>query len=334
MAGINTAEGDGADEGVIHDFESKHGEGLFILGKTNGFFFGFEIDALDRFTIERRRQIVDNRIKQRLNAFVFEGRATQNRIEGTGHNSLTDQTLQHVFRRLFAVEIVGHGRIIELNSGLDQLQTVFFGLLKQVSRNFFITEAGAEIFIIPHNGFHANEIDNPFEEIFRTNRQLDADRLASNAINDFSHAVEEVSAGLVHLVDEHDTRNIVFVSLTPHGFGLWLNALVTVENADSTVEHSQRTLDFNGEVNVAGGVDDVQTLAVPEGGGRSGGNRDATLLLLLHPIHGGSTFVHFADFMRLAAVVKDPFSGRRFPCIDVGHDAEITIVLNCVNAGH
>ena len=37
-----------------------------------------------------------------------------------------------------------------------------------------------------------------------------------------------------------------------------------VEHAYRAVEHAQRTLDFDREVDVAGGVDDVQALAVPE----------------------------------------------------------------------
>src|SRR3979490_705870 len=65
----------------------------------------------------------------------------------------------------------------------------------------------------------------------------------------------------------------VLVALTPDGFGLRLNALVGIEHAHRAVKHAQRTLDFNGEVDVAGGVDDVETLAVPERGSRGGRDR-------------------------------------------------------------
>jgi hypothetical protein len=85
---------------------------------------------------------------------------------------------------------------------------------------------------------------------------------------------------------------------------------------------------------VAGGVDDVQALVVPERGGRGRRNGDAAFLLLLHPIHRRGTFVHFADFMALAGVIEDPFRSRSLPGINVGHDAEITVVLDGMNAGH
>lgn len=103
-------------------------------------------------------------------------------------------------------------------------------------------------------------------------------------------AAEKVSAGLVHLVDEDDARNLVAVSLTPHGFGLRFNASVAVQQNDSAIKNGQRTFNFDGEVNVARGVDDVETelvfrsmrqtrinCALPESGGRSR-DRDPALL--------------------------------------------------------
>src|SRR5271169_6060945 len=85
---------------------------------------------------------------------------------------------------------------------------------------------------------------------------------------------------------------------------------------------------------MAGRVDDVEALVMPESGGRGRRDGDAALLLLLHPVHGRSAVVHFADLMRLAGIIEDALSGRRFPGINVGHDAEIPIVIDCVAARH
>ena len=141
-------------------------------------------------------------------------------------------------------------------------------------------------------------------------------------------ALEEVGAGLVHLVGEDDARNLVLVALAPDGLGLRLDALVAIEHAYGAVEHAQRTLDFDGEVDVAGGVDDVETLAVPERGGRSRRDRDATLLLLLHPVHRRGTFVHFADLVALAGVIEDALGGRGLAGVDMRHDTEVAVVLD------
>ena len=153
-------------------------------------------------------------------------------------------------------------------------------------------------------------------------------------LSEYKNATGDESVMPVHLVGEDDARNAVLVALAPDGFGLRLDALVGIEHAHGAVEHAQRTLDFDGEVDVAGGVDDVETLAFPERGGRSRRNRDAALLLLLHPVHRRGTFVHFADFVALAGVIEDAFGGRGLAGIDMRHDTEVAVVLYGMNAGH
>ena len=63
------------------------------------------------------------------------------------------------------------------------------------------------------------------------------------------------------------------------------------------------------------------------GGGRRG-NRDAALLLLLHPVHGRAALVDLANFIRLARVVEDAFRGGRLARVDVRHDADVAVVVH------
>ena len=106
-----------------------------------------------------------------------------------------------------------------------------------------------------------------------------------------------------------------------------------VEHAYGAVEHAQRTLDFDGEVDVAGGVDDVEALARSRSGRRGRRDGDAALLLLLHPVHGRGAVVHFADLVALAGVIEDALGRRRLAGIDVRHDAEVAVVLDGVMRG-
>src|ERR1700752_1003407 len=126
---------------------------------------------------------------------------------------------------------------------------------------------------------------------------------------------------------------MIFVTLAADRLGLRLDALVRIEHAYRTVEHAQRTLHLDGEVDVAGGVDDVQTLAVPERGGGGGSDGDATLLLLLHPVHRRGTFVHFADLVALAGIIKDALGGRGLAGVDMRHDTEVAVILDGMLAG-
>ena len=82
-------------------------------------------------------------------------------------------------------------------------------------------------------------------------------RLGVEAVLDHVDGAEEVGADAVHLVDEADAGDAVLVGLAPDRLGLRLDAGHGVEHGDGAVEHAQRALDLDGEVDVAGRVDDV-----------------------------------------------------------------------------
>src|SRR3984957_19467941 len=334
LAGIDAAEGDCADEGVVHDLEAEHREGLVIVRHAEDFVARIDIVALDATAIHGGRQIVDDRVEQGLYALVLEGRTAKDRHERNLLHRLTDAAFQGLNVRLLPIEIGAHDIVIHLDRSFDQDMTVLVGLCLEVGRNLFVVVFGAKPLVLPDDRLHAQKVDDALEVRLGTDRKLDTDRTAADLGVDLFDATGKVSADLVHLIDEHDARHVVFVGLTPDGLRLRLNALVAVEHAYSAVEHAQATLDFDGEVDVAGRVDDVEAFVLPEGRGRGRRDGDAALLLLLHPVHGRSAVVHFADLMRLAGIIEDALSGRRLPSIDVGHDAEVTIVLDSVAARH
>src|SRR5690606_38110746 len=63
-------------------------------------------------------------------------------------------------------------------------------------------------------------------------------------------------------------------------------------------------------------------------------DRDTTLLLLLHPVHGRRTIVGFADLVVLAGVEQNALGHRRLAGVDVSHDTEIAVVFDFIFAGH
>src|SRR3546814_7233214 len=96
------------------------------------------------------------------------------------------------------------------------------------------------------------------------------------------------------LVDEAHAGHAVLVRLTPHRFRLRLHAGDAVETGDRAVQHAQRTLHLDGQIDVAGRVDDVDAVIVPEARRSGRRDRDAPLLLLLHPVHGGGAIMDLA----------------------------------------
>ena len=151
--------------------------------------------------------------------------------------------------------------------------------------------------------------------------------MRAEAVDHRLHALREVRADAVHLVDVGDARHAVLVRLAPDRLGLRLDAGDRVEQRDRAVEHAQRALDLDREVDVAGRVDDVDAVIAPGGGGRGGGDRDATLLLLLHPVHHRSALVHLAHLVGAARVEEDALGRRGLTGVDVGHDSDVACVV-------
>ena len=222
--------------------------------------------------------------------------------------------------------------------GFQQVQAPFVGHILQVCTDRLTHPRCAQIFALVNPLFHGHKIDDAFQLVFCADGQSHGHSVCARAVFDHFHAVEKVSARFVHFVDEHNTRNFVAVGLTPYGFGLGFNASVAVQQNNSAVQNGQRTFNFDGKVNVSGGVDDVKAVTlvhgargpcidcvVPKRCGCSRGDRDATLLLLLHPVHCGRAIMHFADFVRLACVIQDAFCGGGLARIDMGNNPKVAV---------
>ena len=92
---------------------------------------------------------------------------------------------------------------------------------------------------------------------------------------------------------------------------------------------------------MSGCINDVDSIFIeltvhtaPKTGGRSGRNGDPALLLLLHPIHGGSTIVHLTYLVRNTGVKKNAFGSSGFTGINVGTNSDIAIAVNRGFASH
>ena len=72
------------------------------------------------------------------------------------------------------------------------------------------------------------------------------------------------------------------------------------------------------------GVDNIDSVTLPEGCGRSGGDCDTSLLLLSHPVHRSSTIVSFTDLVVYTSIEQDTLGGGCLTCVDVRHDTNIT----------
>ena len=211
----------------------------------------------------------------------------------------------------------------------------FLGNVNEVGGDVDVFEGHALRLRIPNDALHLDEVDNAFELVFSTDGHNDGNRIGIEALLHLVVDLEEVGTGTVHLVHEGKTGNAVLVGLTPNGFGLRLHATHGAVDHAGAVEDAHGTFNFNGEVNVPRGVDDVQTIrfplhfhAAPEGGGGSGRNRDATFLFLFHPVHGGGAIMHFTDLVVDTGVEQNTFGRGGLARVNVGRDTDIAVTRN------
>ena len=129
------------------------------------------------------------------------------------------------------------------------------------------------------------------------------------------------------LLTKQKRGTLVLVGLAPDRLGLRLHAGNAVEDDDRAVEHAQAALDLDREIHVAGRVDQVDAMVLPEAGRGGGGDGDPPLLLLLHPVHRRGALVHLADLVDLLGVEEDPLGHGRLARVDVRDDPDVAGAL-------
>ena len=175
----------------------------------------------------------------------------------------------------------------------------------------------------PGQRAHPDQVDDADEVGLGPDRQLQHRGDGVQPVLDRVDAEVEARTRPVQLVDEADPGHLVAVRLPPDGLALRLDTGHPVEHRDRTVEHAQRALHLDGEVDVPGGVDDVDLVVFPVTGRRGGRDRDAALLLLLHPVHGRRAVVHLTDLVVDAGVEQDALGRGGLARVDVGHDPDV-----------
>ena len=314
------------------DLERQGGEGLVLVGLAGlGLFLGLRAgeEAVNVTDVERGGQEVHDGVEDGLHAHVAQSGTAVDGERARGDGQEADAFLDLLDRQLAVLQVRLGQLVGALGGGLNECLAVLLGLLLVLLRDGAALDDGAERVVAlvvlgrVGQGLHGQQVDVADEVVLGAHRELHDDRGRVQAVANGTNREVEVGAHLVHLVDEADTRDVVLVGLTPHGLGLGLNALLAVEHGDGAVEDAQRALNLNGEVNVTGGVDDVDLVTVPERGDGGGRNRDAAFLFLFHPVGRRGAIVRLADLVVDARVEQDAFRHGRLAGIDVSHDANV-----------
>ena len=206
--------------------------------------------------------------------------------------------------------------------------TPHLSLVEQRFGDCTLLDARTEFARIKVVRFHLQQIDDALEFVGGPDGQLHRDRVRAQPISNRLKAELKVRPDLVHLVDETNPRHVVAIGLPPDRLGLRLDAFLCVKDGDGPIQHSQRSLDLDGEIHVPGRVDEIDRVGVALifPGARSGGglDRDAALLLFGQEIHRGRAFVNLAELVVPAGVVQHALGDGGLAGVDVGADADVT----------
>ena len=299
------------------------------------YFVALKVNALDRRDVKRRRHVLDDRIKELLYAFVSVCCTAAYRNCLTLAGCFTKNLLHLINGRLLTLKILHHEVIIELADLLNEFAVVKLCIILHIFRNVCYGDIIALIIIVDVS-LHLEEVDDSLELVFLTDRELDADRVLAKSCTDLIYTAVEVCTKDIHLVDECHSRYVVGISLTPYVLGLRLYTTLCTENANSAIKYTEGTLNLNSEVYVAWCIDDVDTvlkcaslrlclfLECPVTSRSCGCDRDTSLLLLLHPVHGSCTFVSITDLIVNTSIIKDTLCRCCLTSIDMSHDSDIS----------
>ena len=342
LAGVNTEENEFADERIAPEFERKRAELAVVVRNNLDGFAVIGVLAFGGRNVERAGEVVHDRIDEQLNALVFKGGSADHGNEAVGDGLAADGGLEILNGNRFFLEEHHADLFIEVAHFLDEFVVGGLGHILEVGGNFFDDIGRAhDIAVGVDDGLLVEDIDLALEVVLFAERDEDRAGVGTKFGAHGFHGGLEVRAGAIHFVHESDTRNAVFGGLAPDGFRLGLNAGHAAEHGHGTVQHAKGTLDLGREVHMARGVDDVdahfdaleslvETLLLalhPGASGGGGGDRDATLALLLHPVGDRGALVHLADLVDHAGVEKNAFGGGRLAGVDMSGDADVACAL-------
>ena len=270
-----------------------------------------------------------DRVEQRLHTLVLVGRAHEDGRHAALDGRLANHRVGLFGAHLFAAQELLGDVVVEVRKTLDEDRAVLLHVLLEVGRallNADLFTVGAVV--VP--GLAGEQVDRALEAILFADRDLHHDGVVRELLAQQAGDAEGVGTRAVELVDEGEAGDVVAAHLAVDRDRLRLNAGNAAKDEDGAVEDAERALNLDREVDVSGGVDDVDrvvlVLKLPVHVGGSRLNRDALLTLELHRVHLGADARLAADLfdaVDLARVEQNALGQRRLARIDVGRDADV-----------
>mmetsp|Transcript_19776 Transcript_19776/g.55772 ORF Transcript_19776/g.55772 Transcript_19776/m.55772 type:complete len:371 (-) Transcript_19776:3-1115(-) len=283
--------------------------------------------------VQRGRQIAADGVQEILNTLVLHGRSHQHGTERASQGGSSDGSVNGVLWDVVGLEVNLCKLIVKVCKDLQQLRTHLCHAL--LERGWNVVDAVRKTLVaLEEARLPRDHVAHAHEAVLLANGDLDGLHGEAQLLADLLEHQEGVGPIPVELVDEDHSRDLVALHLSVHRDGLALHAADAAADHDGAVEHAQGSLDLDGEVDVAWGVDEIEVvigvLRLPRAVGRRRGDGDALLPLELHVIHLRPNAVlasHLVDLLDAASVEEDPLGESRLSTVDVRRDTEVPDVI-------
>ncbi len=224
---------------ITHNFERERGKRFFIARVAKHFFFQIlGVMPLHRRYIQRRRQIIADRVKHQLDPFIFECATAENRHDSTRDNTFAKGWYQFFKTNLFAFQKARHELFVLLHNHFNQSAAIFFGLVLHICGhvgflNLFSRFFSKNVCFLPQQIYHA------LETALHADRQLERIRLFRQSLVNGGDIFIKIRAGAIQFVDKTNARHVVFVRIAPVGFRLRFHARHAVKHHDRAIKNAQ-----------------------------------------------------------------------------------------------
>ena len=184
-AGVDAEVRELADERVGHDLEAERRERLGVVGLQDDLVA--EVAALehqvavDRLDLQRRGQVVEHGVQQRLHALVLEGRAAQDRRDLDRQRVLADRGLEHRDGDLGLVEEQLGDVVVHVGELREQVLARLGGGVGEVRRDLDDVLVLAEVVQVDDR-LHLDEVDDALELRLGADRDLQRHGVRAEAL--------------------------------------------------------------------------------------------------------------------------------------------------------
>ena len=150
-------------------------------------------------------------------------------------------------------------------TAFDHLRTGQLGGFFIIVRDRAFAHVGAVVGVIQFR-VHADQINDAAEIVFRADRDLNRDGMRGQALLHHVHHALMKSAPMMSILLTYAMRGTLYVLACRQTVSLCGSTPPLAQNTATAPSSTRRaTLDFDGEVDVAGRVDDVDLVIVPHG---------------------------------------------------------------------